>query len=108
MSSKRESARLSKGAYTEPKEDDFSGNSSDSEDESQDTNKTVSFSCYAGIFFCWPALVSFVLNSAANVHLWPQVFSCPTFAMYIQCVLSRIEHVADAAPGCGMAYTVSC
>lgn len=49
MSSKRESARLSKGAYTEPKEDDFSGNSSDSEDESQDTNKTVLFAYYAGI-----------------------------------------------------------
>lgn len=41
MSSKRESARLSRGAYTEPKEDDFSGNSSDSDDESQDTNKIV-------------------------------------------------------------------
>lgn len=43
MSSKRESARLSKGAYAEPKEDEFSGNSSDGDEDSQDTNKTVRF-----------------------------------------------------------------
>eukprot|EP00892_Ulva_mutabilis_P003926 jgi/Ulvmu1/1905/UM012_0064.1 len=46
MSSKRESARLSRGAYAEPKEDEFSGNTSDGTEDSHDTNRTRDDTCF--------------------------------------------------------------